>query len=157
MKTLDEAREEFFEAAKGQGGRCPCCDRFGKIYKRKLHSSMAAVLILLYRNQHLGYVHVHTLINASISPAVAAAIRGDFAKLRYWDLIQEGFDIRDGDKKHNGTWRITETGVAFATGKIKVYEKIWLYNTQFLGVAGDKQIDIFDALGNRFSYRELMS
>jgi len=155
--TLEEAKRAFFEEAKQDGAVCPCCERFGKVYKRKLHSSMVAVLLLLYRHRSLGFVHVHTLINQMSDPRVAAAIRGDFAKLRYWGLIEEGFEVQENeDKKHNGTWRITENGCLFAEGKLRVYSRIWLYNTKYLGVADYNTVDVHEALRDKFSYRELM-
>jgi hypothetical protein len=155
MTTLAQAKADFFAAARQQGSTCPCCGRFGKVYKRKLHSSMVAVLVLLNRFQSLGYTHVHTLINATTDPAVAAAIRGDFAKLRYWSLIEEGREVVKEKHVGNGKWRITEAGVRFCEGSLMVQKYVWVYNSDFLGFHGEK-ITIYDALGSKFSYGELM-
>ena len=46
MKTLEQARKEFWDNL-GEGAICECCDRFGKIYERKLSSGMARALILM--------------------------------------------------------------------------------------------------------------
>lgn len=155
--SLEAASKAFFEEAKGKGSKCPCCKRFGKIYRRKLHSSMAAVLILLYRYREHGYVHAHTLINTTTDPKVAAAIRGDFAKLRYWGLIEAGAKSGHTDKKYSGTWRITDAGCDFVTGRSRLFASILLYNSKYLDVGGDKTVDIYEVLGDRFSYKELMS
>jgi len=155
MTTLAQAKAQFFEDARRQGAKCPCCGRFGKVYKRKLHSSMVAVLVLLQRFQHLGFTHVHTLINATTSPAVAAAIRGDFAKLRYWGLIEEGFENRGGKQVGSGKWRITGRGAQFVENAITVQRYVWVYNSDALGFHGE-QISVYDALGDKFSYGELM-
>jgi hypothetical protein len=156
MKTLAEAKAEFFEAARHQGSICPCCGRFGKVYKRKLHSGMAAVLVLMYRFHNLGYTHIHTLINATTTPAVAAAIRGDFAKLRYWSLIEEEHvESPNGEKKSSGRWRITGAGARFVEGSETVQKYVWLYKGKCLGFIGES-VTIHGALGDRFKYSELM-
>lgn len=154
---LENAKAAFFEAARREGAKCPCCGRFGKVYKRKIHSGMAAILVLLYRFQSRGYTHVLTLVNATTSPAVAAAIGGgDFAKLRYWGLIQEGHTVNSkGHKKENGLWRITGAGARFVEGAETVSRYAWVYNNGFLGFHGE-QISVYDALGDKFSYAELM-
>lgn len=150
MKTLQQAKAEFFEKARDKGAVCPCCGRFGKVYKRKLHSAMIAVLVLMYRFQNLGFTHVHTLINATTSPAVAAALRGDFAKLRYWGLIEESTA-----EAENGKWRITGKGAQFVEGAILLSKYVWVYNSQALGFTGELS-SVYDALGDKFSYGELM-
>lgn len=163
--TLAQAKGSYFAAAQKQGAVCPCCDRFGKVYKRKFHSSMSAVLILLYRHAvsskvttdvaNRGFIHTPTLINAATNPGVAAAIRGDFAKMRYWGLIEEGKTAAPTDKKYSGSWRITGEGARFVEGSTKIREYVWIYNTKALGFDGES-ISIQDSLGSRFSYRELM-
>lgn len=155
MKTLQQAKNDFFRDARQKGATCPCCGRFGKVYKRKLHSGMVAVLVLLYRFQSLGFTHVHTLINATTSPAVAAAVRGDFAKLRYWGLIEEGRDSQKSAKGGNGKWRITGEGARFVEGATYLPKYVWVYNSSPLSFTGG-QISVYDALGEKFSYRELM-
>jgi hypothetical protein len=154
-RTLAEAKETFFKEARGQGAVCPCCGCFGKVYKRKIHSGMAAVMVLLYRHQSLGFTHVPTLINATTSPAVAAAIRGDFAKLRYWGLIEEEHVLLNGAKKSSGKWRITGEGARYVEGSISVQKYVWVYNKMPLGFAGER-VSIYDALGDKFRYAELM-
>lgn len=154
-RTVAEAKTSFFTEAEKDGSKCPCCMRYGKVYKRSINSSMAAVLILLHRYKHLGFTHVPTLINETAKASVAAAIRGDFAKLRYWGLIEEGFFVVDSSKKYNGTWRITPAGERFAKGEIRVSKYGWVYNTKLLRFGGP-QVTIHDALTNKFDYTALM-
>jgi hypothetical protein len=47
MKTLEDAKADWLYAINGDGGYCPCCDRWGKIYPRQSNSSMARALIWL--------------------------------------------------------------------------------------------------------------
>jgi hypothetical protein len=157
-KPLAEAKQEFFEQARRGGAACPCCGRFGKVYKRKIHSGMAAILVLLYRHQNLGFTHVLTLVSAAMTPSVAAHVGGgDFAKLRYWGLIEEETHERvsKGKKCGTGRWRITGSGAQFVEGTATVQRHVWVYSGQALGFHGE-HISIHDALGDRFSYAELM-
>ena len=153
MQTLADARQAYFVAASGKGSTCPCCSRFGKVYKRKFNSSMAAVLVLIYRFRSRGYVHAQTLINSTSNAAVAAAIRGDFAKLRYWGLILDRPQTLE-DKKHSGFWTITPEGCEFVLGQSRVKEYVFIYNTKALGFDGH-DINIHQALKKRFSYTEI--
>jgi hypothetical protein len=154
--TLAAAKAAFFAKARREGADCPCCGRFGKVYKRKIHSGMAAILVLMYRFQERGFTHVLTLVSATSSPAVAAAIGGgDYSKLRYWGFIEEGFELRDGKKHSNGMWRITGKGAQFVEGAITVPRYVWVYNGTALGFHGEP-VSVYDALGDKFSYRELM-
>lgn len=151
-ETLEAARASFFAGAKRSGGTyCPCCERYGKIYKRKIHSAMAAVLIQLYRERDQGFVHLNGLVNASFPPTVAAACLGVVTKFRYWGFIEK--DPRDNT---DGYWRISEPGRAFVEGSL-AYKSIYVYNDTYLGVAdGGSTVDIRAALGEKFSYAELM-
>lgn len=160
-KPLAEAKEEFFALARRGGATCPCCGRFGKVYKRKIHSGMAAILVLLYRHQNLGFTHVLTLVSAAMTPSVAAHVGGgDFAKLRYWGLIEEQTKEVRGrggsvQLRGNGHWRITGAGAQFVEGTVTVQRHVWVYAGQALGFHGE-HISIHDALGDKFSYAELM-
>jgi len=156
MKPLTEAKTEFFAQARRGGATCPCCGRFGKVYKRKIHSGMAAILVLLYRHQNLGYTHVLTLVSAAMTPSVAAHVGGgDFAKLRYWGLIEEQMHEVKGKKRGNGQWRITAAGAQFVENTATVQRYVWVYAGQPLGFHGE-HISIHDALGDKFDYSELM-
>jgi len=158
METLAQARERFFNNARGDGMKCPCCERYGKVYKRTITSSMAAVLIIMHRNQHLGFYHIPTLINATTEAAVAAAIRGDFAKLRYWGLIVEEVVTRGEDKKNTGRWMITQQGIDFVEARIDVQASIYLYNGKVVkGLQDGTTMNIYAALRNKFSYQQLMN
>jgi hypothetical protein len=106
-----------------KGARCPCCNQYVKVYKRALNSSMSFVLIMLVRNFEAmgdkapdrGFVHVPSFLNeVGLRPEVAAAVRGDWAKLAHWGLI-EGRPS-EGDKKYSGYWRPTFKGIDFAHG-----------------------------------------
>ncbi len=155
MRNLVELRATFFEEAEQRGGTtCPVCDQHGEVYKRKLNNGMAAVLVLLYRVRASGFTHVQTLINATFEPKVAASVRGDFAKLRYWGFIKERAVSTEEDKRNSGFWVINENGCAFVERRTLAFKHVWVYNREALGFT-EETIDINDALGDHFSYAEL--
>jgi hypothetical protein len=134
-----------------------------KVYKRKLNCSMAYVLILLYRyDQQNGdtWVHVPSYLAKMCegNPRRAAAVRGDWAKLKHWDLIDEREGKRDDGSKRAGYYRITEHGRAFVYADRKVPPHIYLYNQQVIDkpIPVSQWITIRDALGTKFNYAELM-
>ncbi len=168
--SLEEAKVWLREQFEKKGARCPCCQQFVKLYKRRLNASMAYVLILLYRydQRHGGarngtqdpWVHVPSYLVEASSANIrrAAAIRGDWAKLKYWGLIEELDTKREDGSKRAGYYRITERGKGFVLGNFKVPPYIFLYNEKVLDrpVAADEWITIGEALGKKFDYTELM-
>jgi|ERR1700679_3642900 len=126
-----------------KGAVCPCCNRFTKTYKRKLNSGMALSLITLYKRFGRNPVR----INKELSRG-GMGLAGEYAKLRYWGLLEKTEDT--------GRWRVTETGEAFVLNQISVPKHVLLRNRKFLGLTG-VLITVETALGDKFSYRELMS
>jgi hypothetical protein len=165
-KTLLEARKETFEAALfGKGKKCPCCDRFVKVYKRKFNSAMGRALIILYRhyNSPMGmklgpeeWVHFPTLLMGK------GAQRSDEGKLAIWGLVEKLSGLRDDGSKRNGFYRITDLGRKFARSEIDLPAHAFLYyGGQVLGFSdGDKYpkalVRIGDVFGKSFNYREMM-
>lgn len=142
-KYLIENREE--------GVICPCCNQFYKVYARGIHATMARNLIQLYRKTIAdgdGYYHV----NDFAKPYGG----GDFAKLRFWGLIEAEPDVFDPDKKSSGMWRITEKGKMFCRNEYSVPKKIIFLDGRMLE-EGKEYTHIVECLGKKFSYIELMN
>lgn len=154
--TLEEARA-FVQKHLANGAKCPCCGQFAKLYKRKLNSTMAYALVLIYRHfkanpQHT-WIHVASfLVNAKRDSSIAG---GDVVKLRHWGLLERGEGERDDGSERVGRYRITELGRSFVEGKISVSRYAYLFN-QMLMRLSDDMTTIQQALGDRFSYAELM-
>ena len=134
------------------GFRCPCCQQYCKLYVRKLNSAMAAVLLILWRTGNTGFIHVEDYLKAN----GYSHLRADFHKLVHWSLLEKKSGEREDGNPRNGFYRITGRGIAFATGSLKVPQSIKIYNNNFEGFSG-KDITIQEALGNKFSYQELMA
>lgn len=84
-------------------------------------------------------------------------VGGAWAKLRYWELIEEmPKDSMTTEKRTSGMWRITDKGISFVEGNISVPKYVKLYNQTFYGYEGD-DVSIHDVIKEKFNYRELMS
>ena len=150
--TLVQAKDWLRSRLK-EGEKCPCCNQHAKIYSRRLYSSMAASLVVLYKIASNGrWVHKRELVK---HPTLGGTFGGgDFAKLSYWELIEENPKDDSEDKRTSGWWRITETGKHFVEGSVSVKSHVHLYDGKVLGFEG-YTMKIYEALGTKFSYEEL--
>lgn len=128
-----------------EGITCPCCGQFAKVYRRKINSGMARSLIAMYRAGKTDYLHLPTTIGARSR---------EEGKLRYWGLVEEQTTARP-DGGHAGYWRVTHAGELFVLGRAVVQEYAEIYDGDLLRLSGDL-VDIRQALGKKFDYRELM-
>jgi hypothetical protein len=147
-----------------KGAECPCCRQYAKIYRRKLTSSMAYALILIcryYRNVHdphslSEWLHVPEWL--SKTSQFGATVRGgDWAKLVYWELIEPktGSEREDGSERV-GYYRLTEMGLRFVKGEVRVPRVALVYNQSLLRMDDTVKVDIREALTEKFDYGELM-
>jgi hypothetical protein len=151
--TLEEARD-WLRARVRKGAVCPCCKRFAKVYKRKLNSGMAYVLIRLYRVRGFEPTHINQFIGEQ--KMTASMVGG--VLLHQWGLIEEIPGDDDGPVKYqSGFYRVTELGARFVTDRVRVRKFVHLYDNKLLRVAADDEtVSIREALTDKFDYQELM-
>jgi hypothetical protein len=138
------------------GETCPCCLQFAKIYRRKITAPMARVLIAMWRVGGRDWVDIPALAK-SIYTDRTRATGGDETKARYWGLIEpKPNERRDDGSLRVGWWRLTHAGVSFVRGENTVPKYARIYDGRLLGLDYSEHVDITDALGTRFDYRELM-
>lgn len=147
--TLAAAREQWFNRTiKQDGGHCPCCDRFGKMYRRRMNRTMAASLIWL-QNAGDGWIDVPKL-------APKWVVRtNQLSTLKWWGLIERMPADPTGKVKHTGLWRVTDAGSLFAMGITTAPAWVLTYNDEPIEFSTE-QISIEDALGTGFDYRDVM-
>lgn len=146
MTTLDDARAWLRDRV-DKGDRCPCCTQFAKVYRRRITSSMARMLIRMHRVAGCDYAYLPDLRDGNGSM--------DTTMLRYWALIEEDREPRpDGGRA--GWWRLTPLGQSFVLGEVEVPMYARVYDGRVLSLVGDL-VHISDALGTRFDYAELMA
>lgn len=153
-KTLAQARQEYAENLR-DGGNCPCCDRYGRIYRRKFTSAMARFMIALAKKESQrpgGWVHALTEVPYEHRS-------GDYAKPLLWGLIEErsGCSEEDGNPS-TGFYRITRKGLWFVRGQIRVPKAKLVYqDREWPNSETFEEITIREALGAKFNYEELMA
>lgn len=145
--TLGDAKDWLRERAE-EGEICPCCEQNVKVYHRQIHSSMARDLIKAYCEFAIEPFYLPSLLGRYGS--------SDFAKLRYWGLISEEDLVREDGSNRAGWWHITNDGVRYIRGDLRVAKFARTYNKRLLDLSGPS-VDIHDALGKKFNYSELMA
>lgn len=134
-----------------KGFVCDCCGSYVKMYHRKLNTSMAVVLLLMYRLGKRDFYHVENWLKEIGRPE----LRADYHKLRFWGLIEAKVGEREDGSKRNGYYKITGRGIMFAENKLTVQEKVLILNNKMQCFEGE-QINIHQALRNKFNYNELI-
>lgn len=131
--TLAEAKRYVAEAAQ-RGTKCPCCGRVVKVRRRYLNASMLVVLVILenvVREGNENYVHVPSMIAdaAWLSSEARASVRGDWAKMVHFGLIEKH------PKRRAGYWRISHTGRLFCVGQIRIAKCVYMFDKKAVVVA----------------------
>lgn len=143
--------QEVLRGLLDDGTRCPCCGQLAKIYKRRVHATMARGLIMMHRAAPSGdWFYLPDVLRA-----LGRSRGGDEAKCVYWGLIEEDPAGRDDGSSRAGWWRVTELGRRFTFGYTSIPKYARIYDGRCLGFEGDL-VDIRDALGAKFNYRALM-
>ena len=157
----------FVQTNIDRGVECPCCLQRAQRYRRSITSSMAAALIHIH-NYFLSeekkakrteatppeWLHVPGYLSRVYGGVGTRG--GDWAKLKYWQLLDPKEDELRADGSHRvGLWKITPNGRLFVRDALKVPKYVYLYDGQINGTEGP-QIGIKDALKTKFNYDQLM-
>ena len=149
--TVKEVRE-YLQEHMDESNKCPCCTRLVRPYKRSIVVSAAKALIDAYKwfkaHPDQEWVHVNDL-------GLGQEVGGNWAKLRYWRLIEEKPNPDDPTKNHAGYWKLTEIGRKFVRREITLSKKLMIYMRRGIGFEGEL-VDIVQCLGNAFNYTEMM-
>lgn len=151
--NFQKIRERYWEQAR-KGTDCPCCDRYGQIYRRHLYSRPALTLVYTYpwfRNHPGEYLAVSKFCMRKYSFRSS-----ENGKLVYFDMFEPRPGLRDDGSKRHGLYRITDLGVEFVLGRVKVQKTKVIYDDEIWSTEGP-MIGIVEALGKKFDYHDLMS
>lgn len=148
-QALAELRAVWTRQIAGKGAVCPCCNRFGKRYRRSINRTMAKCVAWLaaQRGDSDGWVDV---------PRVAPRwlVRSNqLPTMRWWGLV-ERIDPEAPGVNHSGMWRCTAAGRQFAMGILAVPKYVTTYNGEPLAFSEHK---VFLAeCGGPFDFAEIM-
>ena len=114
---------------------------------------MAYGLIILVNSGNKNYFHIEDYLKRQNCDS---AIRGDIVKLKYFGLIEPRVETREDGSDRNGYYKVTEKAISFVNRKIKVPKYFNIFNNKLMGYS-EEQVDIADALNNKFEYEKLMN
>lgn len=150
-RVLKQLRYEVRHGAEdAQGVTCPVCERYVKVYRRRLNSEMARFLIKLV-HAYKRYPRYYTMRELYPGNNKSAS---DGVYLAHWGLIEKA-DVVNQAQAPAGSYRPTDKGLRFAHNNEFVPTHVHLLNNEVVGWA-DKQTNIRTALGRKFNYEELM-
>lgn len=153
VNTVADARTRIaagWEA--GDGTPCPVCTQLVKLYRRKLNSGMARILIWLVREAARypeGWVPV-----ADTAPTFVRR-SNEVSRLALWGLVEDQPSDTPA-RRNSGVWRPTDAGRRFAARETRAPSHVLIFNNVVYGWSAE-QIDITAALGETFRYDELMA
>jgi hypothetical protein len=151
---LEDARRLVEQQAQAKDGtHCPCCGQLAKVYTRRLNSALAQFLIWIVRS----YEDTPRWIHIREFPMIQNRRGGgDFAKLTFWNLLEQHANEDDKTKRTSGYWKPTQLANDFVHKRTRLPEYVQLYDNHVQGFAA-KTVDIEMCLGQQFDYKELMS
>lgn len=154
METIIEAKNHLRENFE-KGCTCPACGQFVKLYKRKFNSGLAVFLINIFKMKSL--TGRNSFSSEEIRKHSGDLLRGtDYGIVRFWNVAEPVDANTSEKKKQNWNWSITERGELFVRGIQSIESHVFIYNNRLDG-SSNEQINIFQALGNKFDYKELMN
>ena len=150
MKTLAEARLEFKTAIQGDGGKCPCCRRWGKINGYQINSTQVRGMIWMLKN-----FRKSEWVDLGKAPKWVLRSKS-MATLHHWGLLEAKPKADDEDKRASGLWRLTPRGHDFIRRRTTMPKYAFVFDNRLIKVSKE-QVDVVQTLGKKFSYEESMS
>lgn len=114
-----------------KGAVCPCCNRYNKIYQRKINYSMLRFLeglhlLQLYSNKNQKYFEAKDVLKEIGLKSTSG--------MDYGVLIHFGFIEK---KTNESKYALTQKGIYFLGGIILAPKYVYLLNNQRIGVSDD--------------------
>jgi len=167
-KVTHESARDYWKqlwrhAIEGDGGHCPVCTRWGKLYRRTINRNMALSLRWLH-NKSTQRVEqgLDEWFSVPESKTNWVIRRQEVGKMRWWGLTErpaKNDPVLGRVKtkaKQSGLWRCTPEGVAFLKGDITVPECVWVHKDNVEATSSEK-VSWEDCIPANFNYAELMS
>lgn len=129
---------------------------FQRISRSQVGCMMRLYRLHIEKNDWERYFHMADEIKVSVK------VGGNWARLRYWGLIEEKAKQADDGKDtlRSGYWRLTTKGKAFLQAVTVIPKYITLFNADFKGFKDENDtINVRDVFAKKkdFSYSEVMN
>jgi hypothetical protein len=153
-ETLEQAKARTRLAAIQPGGtNCPLCTKHVQIYQRSVSSGSARMLIAVYRWHRRG----EEVISSDKISELGWTGSSDYAKMRWWGLMEPVGQQRTKDQNSSGLWKLTDKGIAFVQDRVTIRKYVREYRSSPLGEPYGEEVGIRDALRNKFDYAALIN
>jgi hypothetical protein len=149
---MDSEHKSWSEVINGEGGHCPTCGRWGKVYARTLNKTMARSFIWLCRvaaKDPQAWVDVPNTAPRSVIRT------NQLPTLAWWGLVERCHKNDVNTTKYSGLWRPTLKGWDFYSGRISVPNKVFTYNSHVQKYGG-VNVFIHECFETKFDYNEVM-
>ena len=143
------ARRTAEKAATSKSGTsCPCCGQHVQVYRRRIYKRMAKVMYWIVWE----FEKTSDWVELKDGPLFRG---GDNAKLALWGLVQTKPRREvETHKRHSGLWMPTREGIAFAKGRMRVPQYVYVYNGTVVGFS-EETVSISESLEGDFNFEEL--
>ncbi len=130
FRTLEEESADFRRRLRGGavGLLCPCCARPAQIRKRYLTSKIARWVAGLYEAAS-GSTETFQHCRRIAEVCGLSAYDGDYAKARYFVLVELGTDSKNPEAAGAGEYRLTEFGLQWLAGEFGASKWVGVYDS----------------------------
>ena len=151
MDNREALRDAWGRTIANDGGHCPVCDRWGKIYLRNINVTMAQGLMWLCRQTG----DADGWINVPVVGPQWLVRSNQLATLHWWNLVERKSKDETHKAKFSGIWRPTPLGNDFAFGLVRVPKSVYTYNNRVMRY-GTEEVFISECLNEGFDYEQVM-
>lgn len=141
---LAKLRSNWSKTIEEDGGHCPCCGKWGKVYKTKLSQHLA--LCLKWIASHEGEDGWADVQNNGPRWMLKSKT---YPLLEHWKMIEY-------KERRSGCWRVTTQGHEFLRGRLMVPASVLIYDNRIWGV-DNESVSFRDCFGRHFDFDALMS
>lgn len=143
-RALVDLRKRWKDTISDDGGCCPVCGRWGKVYRYRLTQTLALSLKWIAdHGDEDGWTDVQ-----KTGPRWMLRSK-TYPLLTHWRMI-ESRDFR------SGIWRVNEYGRRFINGADQAHRAVFVYDDRVMGVE-EERVTFRACFGVKFNFDELMS
>lgn len=139
---LAKMRNNWNKLIEAEGGHCPCCGKWGKVYRRILNEHLVLALRwIAVHGDDQGWVDVQNKAPRWILKSKT------YPLLAHWGLVES-------QQHGSGVWKATQAGWDFMQGGM-VPEAVYIYDNKAWGF-DEKQTSFRGCFGKHFDYEAMM-
>ena len=141
---IQSLKEEWKKEIEGKGGFCPCCEKFGKVYKIKMSQHLALCLRWIFVHGATdGWVDVQNSAPRWMMKSKT------YPLLEHWGLVA-------AKAQRSGIWKATERGIEFVLGHRTVPSAVHIYDNRIWGFE-ESEVLFKQCFGKHFDFEEMMN